>query len=179
MIANIPDADLGDIAATVRGHFTGPRRIELAGNRRGAQYDLCRAGHRGSSAGGGDEGEAMSTWIEPRIVVKWWNPSSWLAWLILWPPRWYVMENRDSAHRTYCHGIYPTKAEAEAAAAEKEAIDMIANVPDAELGDITAHVKTLRTCGRFIRLAGIQHSIEIDKPTARKLLDWLKQAVHD
>ena len=56
---------------------------------------------------------------------------------------------------------------------------MIANVPDAALGDIAAHVETLRTCGRFIRLSDAKRALELDEATARRLREWLEAALPD
>ena len=56
---------------------------------------------------------------------------------------------------------------------------MIANIPDADLGNIAAYVRTQRTNGRSIRLADAKRALELDEETARRLRDWLKQAVPD
>lgn len=55
----------------------------------------------------------MKVWIEPNVVVRWWNPLTWIAKLVC-HREWFVMIERG--YNIYCLGVYRSKRLAELAA---------------------------------------------------------------
>lgn len=58
----------------------------------------------------------MKAWIEPEIVIRWWNPHSWL--LRLWHRGWDVMYEASKYIGCWCDSVHPRKRDAQRRADE-------------------------------------------------------------
>jgi len=55
----------------------------------------------------------MSLWLEPTVDVRWWNPLTWLLWLVVTPRMWCVMEDDGEDRWARCWAVTRTKREAQ------------------------------------------------------------------